>query len=55
MFGNLFNMKNILITAYILSYFKEVAPLFLSRTQVRDTAVGAIWVASKSTGLKINE
>jgi hypothetical protein len=34
MFGNLFNMKNILITAYILSCFKEVAPLFLSRTQV---------------------
>jgi len=44
MFGNLFNMKNILITAYILSCFKEVAPLFLSRTQVMEyqNACGAI-------------
>jgi transposase len=34
MSGNLFNMINIFITAYILSCFKEVALFFLSRTQV---------------------
>jgi hypothetical protein len=28
-------MINIFITAYILSCFKEVAPFFLSRTQVK--------------------
>jgi hypothetical protein len=36
MSGNLFNMINIFITAYILSCFKEVALFFLSRTQVNN-------------------
>jgi hypothetical protein len=39
MSGNLFDMINIFITAYILSCFKEVATFFLSRTQVTITAV----------------
>src|SRR5512139_1044610 len=40
MSGNLFDMINIFITAYILSCFKEVATFILSRTQVTFSMLG---------------